>query len=154
MSEQVTPSTSRGPRGPSDTRRPLDPAPTSGTEGLRGWVRFGATMMTIIGVFGVVEGLAALLTPTTYIAVDGTVLSIDLGVWGWVHLILGALLVIAGLNLYREAPAWARALGSVLAALSILVQMAWMPAYPIWSVLVIALDVVVIFALVATWDDV
>lgn len=52
-----------------------------------------------------------------------------------------------------EAPSWARAMGAVLVALSILVQMAWMPAYPLWSILVIVLDVVVIYALVVTWGD-
>jgi hypothetical protein len=155
LSERVDPTTSAGLRGPSHTHARLDRTSAArGADDLTGWVHFGAVMMTIIGVFGVVEGLAALLRPTTYVAVNGTVLSIDLIAWGWLHLILGALLVITGLNLYREAPAWARALGSVLAALSILVQMAWMPAYPFWSVIVIALDVVVIFALVATWDDV
>jgi hypothetical protein len=124
-----------------------------GREGLTGWVHFGAVMMAIIGCFGVIEGLAALLRPTTYLAVNGTVLSIDLSVWGWVHLILGALLVITGVSLLREAPGWARTLGAMLVALSVLVQMAWLPASPIWSLLMIALDVIVIYALAATWGD-
>jgi hypothetical protein len=116
-------------------------------------VHFGAVMMTVVGTFGVIEGLAALLAPTTYITVDGTVLSIDLIAWGWVHLILGALLAITGVSLLREAPTWARGVGTVLVGLSILVQMAWIPAYPLWSILMITLDVVVIYALVATSGD-
>jgi hypothetical protein len=154
MSEQVTPSTSEGLHDPSaPCRRSTVSHAAGGTDGLTGWVHFGAVMMTIIGAFGVIEGLAALLTPTTYIAVNGTVLSIDLSAWGWLHLILGALLVITGISLLRETPSWARALGTVLVALSILVQMAWMPAYPIWSILIITLDVVVLYALLATWGD-
>ncbi|MDF2975380.1 MAG: hypothetical protein K0S40_108 [Actinomycetospora sp.] len=154
MSEQVDPTTSAGPRGPSGAPARHDRTSTAGGAGdLTGWVHFGAVMMTIIGVFGVIEGVAALLRPTTYIAVNGTVLSIDLAAWGWLHLILGALLAVTGVSLLREAPSWARSLGTVLVALSILVQMAWLPAYPLWSIVVIVLDVVVICALVLTWGD-
>lgn len=154
MPDQVTPSTSGVLHGSSGRRRPVDLTRNAGgREGLSGWVHFGAVMMTIIGCFGVIEGLAALLRPTTYLTVNGTVLGIDLTVWGWVHLILGALLVITGMSLLREAPAWARTLGALLVALSALVQMAWLPASPISSVLIIALDVTVIYALAATWGD-
>ena len=151
MSEQVTPSTPTGLHGPSATHRRSTVSYTAGgTDDLTGWVHFGAVMMTIVGAFGVIEGLAALLRPTTYIAVNGTVLSIDLSAWGWLHLILGALLAITGVSLLREAPPWARGVGTVLVGLSILVQMAWMPAYPLWSILMITLDVIVIYALVAS----
>jgi hypothetical protein len=119
-------------------------------DALLGWVRFGAVMMTVIGAFAVIEGLLALLRPTTYLTVNGTVLALDLGAWGWVHLILGALLAITGVSLLRDAPAWARGLGVLLVALSTVVQLAWLPAYPIWSILMIALAVMVIYALVAT----
>ena len=153
MTEQQTPPATGAPRAVDDAHAPMGLSPDVRTDDLSSWVRFGAVMMTIIGAFGVIEGLAALLTPTTYISVNGTVLSIDLSAWGWMHLILGALLVITGVSLLREAPPWARGLGTVLVALSILVQLAWTPAYPLWSVIVIALDVIVIYALVATWGD-
>jgi hypothetical protein len=154
MSERIDPSTSVGLRGPSGVHaRPDRTSAAGGADDLTGWVHFGAVLMAVIGTFGVVEGLAALLRPTTYIAVNGTVLSIDLSAWGWLHLILGALLAVTGVSLLREAPSWARALGTVLVALSILVQMAWMPAYPLWSILAIALDVVVLYALVVTWGE-
>src|SRR4051794_27968747 len=65
----------------------------------------------------------------------------------------GVLLLIAGANLLREGAAWARTLGTVLVALSILVQMAWMSSYPLWAIIMIVLDVLVIYALVATWED-
>ena len=154
MTERVARSTSGGLWDSSGRHGPRDvTASGGGSDDLRGWVRFGAVMMTIVGAFGVIEGLAALLAPTTYIAVNGTVLSIDLIAWGWVHLILGALLAITGVSLLREAPSWARGVGTVLVGLSILVQMAWIPAYPLWSILMITLDVVVIYALVATAGD-
>jgi hypothetical protein len=153
MTEQQTPPATGAHRRAHDAQDRTDPSPAAGRDGLTAWVRFGAVMMTIIGAFGVIEGLTALLTPTTYITVNGTVLSIDLSAWGWVHLILGVLLVLTGVSLLRDAPAWARGLGTVLVCLSILVQMAWMPAYPVWSIIMITLDVIVIYALVVTWQD-
>jgi hypothetical protein len=150
MTEQQTPPTT-GSRHPThEARAPMDVAPSTGDQGLRGWVRFGGVMMTVIGAFGVIQGLVALLTPTTYLSINGTVLAIDLGAWGWVHLLLGVLLAVTGVSLLREAPAWARGTGVVLAALSTVVQLAWLPAYPLWSIIAIVLDVVVIYALVAT----
>lgn len=66
MAERVAPSTSEGLRGSSGTHGPLDvTAPGGGADDLTGWVRFGAVMMTIVGAFGVIEGLTALLDPTT-----------------------------------------------------------------------------------------
>jgi hypothetical protein len=153
MTEQQTPAARSTGRGAHDTPGPMDLGPDARTEDLSGWVRFGGVMMTVIGAFGVVEGLVALLTPNTYFSVNGTVLSIDLAAWGWVHLILGALLLVTGVSLLREAPPWARGLGTALVGVSILVQLAWMPAYPFWSVIMITLGVIVIYALVATWED-
>jgi uncharacterized membrane protein HdeD (DUF308 family) len=152
MTEQQIPPGTGAHRQAQGTHTPMDLAPDVGMEGLTAWVRFGAVMMTIIGVFGIIEGLVALLTRTTYTTVNGTVLSIDLSAWGWMHLILGALLVITGVSLLREAP-WARGVGALLAVLSILVQLTWMSAYPIWSILMVTIDVIVIYALVATRPD-
>jgi hypothetical protein len=150
MTEQQTPQTTGTHRQSHEARPPMDRTPSTDGPGLMGWVRFGGVMMTVIGAFGVIQGLVALLTPTTYLSIDGTVLAIDLGAWGWVHRLLGVLLVVTGVSLLREAPAWARGTGVILAALSTVVQLAWLPAYPLWSIIAIVLDVVVIYALVAT----
>ena len=150
MTEQQTPPTTGAHRQVPDTGGPVDLRPSLQDEGLLGWVHFGAVMMTIVGAFGVIEGLVALFDPTAYVTVDGAVLAVDLTAWGWVHLVLGALLVVTGVSLIRSAPSWARGLGVVLVVLSILVQLAWLSASPIWSILMIVLDVLVIHALVAT----
>jgi hypothetical protein len=150
MTEQQTPPTTGAHRQVPDAGGPLDLRPSAQDDALLGWVRFGAVMMTIVGAFGVIEGLVALVNPITYVTVDGAVLAVDLTAWGWAHLVLGALLVVTGVSLLRTAPAWARSLGVVLVVLSILVQLAWLPASPIWSILVIVLDLLVIYALVAT----
>jgi hypothetical protein len=150
MTEQQTPPTTSAHRQVPEPRGSVDLGPSARAEGLAGWVHFGAVMMIVVGAFGVIEGLIALFNPTTYVTVDGAVLTVDLTAWGWAHLVLGALLVVTGVSLMRTAPAWARGLGVVLVVLSILVQLAWLPASPIWSILMIVLDLLVIYALVAT----
>jgi len=109
--------------------------------------------MAISGGFAVIEGILALRSPTAFLTVDGTVLAVDAAAWGWVHLLLGALVLLTGLALLREAPDWARMVGIGLVGLHMAVQFAWLPAAPIWSLLLIGIDVLVLYALVATWPD-
>jgi hypothetical protein len=120
---------------------------------MTGWVRFGGLLMTVVGAFAVIEGFLALFLPTTYLTANDAVLTLPFTTWGWLHIILGALVLIVGLGLQREdVPGWTRGTAIVLVALSTIVQLAWLPAYPIWSILMIALDVLIIGALVAIGD--
>ena len=116
-----------------------------------GWVRFGGVMMAVLGGFGVIEGFVALFAPTYFVTVNGAVLAFDLTAWGWLHIIIGALVLVTGLALLGPAPSWARGVGIGLVAVNMIVQLAWLPAYPIWSIILLALDVIVLYALVATW---
>ena len=112
-----------------------------------GWVFFAGVMMMILGVFQMVEGLAALLNDEYYLVESsGLVVSVDYTVWGWVHLILGALAVLIGLGVLVGNTA-AIVGGIVLAVLSALVNLTFIAAYPLWSVIVITIDVIVIYAL-------
>lgn len=117
------------------------------------WVRFGGVVMSVIGAFAVVEGLVALLTPTYFVTVGGAVLAVSLTGWGWVHIVLGALVLVTGLSLLSRAPGWARGVGVGLVAITMVVQLAWLPAYPIWSIVLLVLCALVLYALVATWGD-
>jgi hypothetical protein len=118
------------------------------------WVRFGAVMMVIVGAFSVIEGLVALFAPTTYRSVNGTVIAIDFVVWGWVHLVVGALVLLTGVVLLRDdAPGWARLAGMLVVGLCMVVQLAWLPAQPVWSILMVGLAVLVLRALTLTWSD-
>lgn len=117
-----------------------------------GWVRFAGVVMAVIGTFGVIEGLVAIFAPTYFITLDGAVLTIDLTAWGWVHIIIGALTLVIGVALLGNVPNWARGVGMGLVALNMLVQLAWLPAYPIWAIIAIVLDMIIIGALAATWD--
>jgi hypothetical protein len=112
-----------------------------------GWITFAGTMMILLGSFQVIEGLVALLSPGFYaIGPEGLLVSVDYNAWGWVHLGIGVLLVAAGGGLFT-GQTWARVIGIVLAGLSALVNLAFIAAYPFWSIIVIAVDVVVIYAL-------
>jgi hypothetical protein len=108
-------------------------------------------MLTMIGAFNIMEGLAALLHKTvTYIDANRLVV-VDLATWGLLALVSGALLVAVGLGLLSRNGV-ARAVAVVLVALHALIQLASLAAFPVWSLLMIALDVVVLFALTVHWS--
>jgi hypothetical protein len=119
----------------------------SDTDDWSGWITFAGIMMILLGVFQLIEGLVALFSPTYYlVGPEGLVLSLSYGAWGWLHLLLGVVILAAGFGV-MAGKAWARAVGIVLAGLSAVVNLVFIAAYPMWSIIVIALDVAVIFAL-------
>lgn len=113
-----------------------------------GWVWFAGAMMVLLGLFNVIEGLVALLNPRYYVVGPQGLLVFNLFGWGLVHLIIGGLAVFAGLALFTGAM-WARVVAVVLAVINAIAQLAFLPAYPVWATIVIALDVVVIWAVTA-----
>lgn len=115
-----------------------------------GGMIFAATMMLVIGAFQIFMGIAAIAKDQFFVLNDGYAYNMDTTAWGWIHLILGAIILLAGFFLYSGAM-WARALGIALAVLSAVSNFFFIPYYPIWSLVIIALDVFVIWAL-ATVD--
>ncbi|HSO03978.1 MAG TPA: hypothetical protein VLQ92_05820 [Candidatus Limnocylindrales bacterium] len=111
-----------------------------------GFAFFAATMMIMVGVFQAIQGLVALFNDTFYLVGEKWTFQFDVSTWGWIHLLFGALLIAAGVFLLRGA-AWARWTAVVLAGLSAVVNFMWLPYYPLWGVLVIALNVTIIWAL-------
>jgi hypothetical protein len=126
------------------------PAPsrpgTRATTWATGFAMFAGVLMVVAGVWAVLAGIAAILHDAVYIATPQYIYGFDLTSWGWIHLILGALLVVAGVGVVQGST-WARVVGIALAALSLLANFAFLPHYPVWSILIIALDVVIIWAL-------
>ncbi|MET7994706.1 hypothetical protein ABZU76_27815 [Amycolatopsis sp. NPDC005232] len=135
--------------------RPAAPAQESAAEdsGWAGWIFFGATMMFLLGSFTLVEGLTALLDPQYYAVTAHGTLLFDLTGWGWVHLVLGAAAVLTSFGLFARA-SWARYPGVAIAGLSALAHLTFLPAAPFWALVVLTLDVLVIWALVAHASDV
>lgn len=114
-----------------------------------GVVVFGGIMMTLVGAFEATQGLVALFNDDYYVVTSGGLLvTFDYTTWGWVHLLLGALAVGAGVGVFL-GQLWARIVGIVIAAVSALANLAFLPSYPVWCTIVIAMDVLVIYALAA-----
>jgi hypothetical protein len=117
-----------------------------------GLIVFAGGVMVVVGVLQIFTGTAALVHDKIYAGAPRYLYAFDLTVWGWILLLTGLLSVAAGYALLR-GQRWARIVGSVLAGLSMVTQFMFLPHYPIWSSLVIGLDIVIIFALVTYRRD-
>jgi hypothetical protein len=117
------------------------------TTGWAGWAAFAAFMMILIGGFHAIQGFAAILKDDFYAVTPNYVFEFDVTTWGWIHLIVGVIVVIAGFAIFGGA-AWARTIGVIMAFISAIANFAWLPYYPVWSVIVIAICVFVIYALI------
>jgi hypothetical protein len=112
-----------------------------------GWIVFAAVMMIILGCFHAIAGLVALFDDQKFLVADsGLVVSVDYTAWGWVHLIGGIIVALAGISLFAGRM-WARVVGVLAASISAIVNIAFLSAYPIWSAIMIALDILIIWAL-------
>ncbi len=115
--------------------------------GWTGWIVFAAFLMILNGVIGMLEGLMALVNDDYFhVTSSGLAVSIDYSAWGWVHLVLGAVLIACGMGVLSGNVA-ARAVGVLLAGLNAVVALVFIEAAPGWGVIVVLVDVVVIYAL-------
>ena len=115
--------------------------------GWAGWVAFAAFMMIMIGGFHAIQGLAAILKDNFYTVTPNYVFKFDVTTWGWIHLLAGILVILAGFGLFSGAT-WARTVGVILAFVSAIANFAWLPYSPVWSAIMITVDVLVIYALI------
>jgi hypothetical protein len=122
---------------------------SSDYSGWAGWILFASVMMILVGAFHAIQGFVALFKDDYY-AVESSrlVIHVSYTTWGVVHLLAGVLLVAAGVSLFG-GKMWARVVGIVVACLSALTNVVFLAAYPLWSIMVIALDVAIIMALTA-----
>ena len=109
-------------------------------------VVFGAVMMVIIGLFQFFAGLAAVVDDDFYVVTPSYAFDLDVSAWGWIHLILGAVMVAAGYALFSRKT-WGAVVAVALASLSAVLNFLFIPYYPFWAILVIALDVFVIWSI-------
>jgi hypothetical protein len=114
-----------------------------------GWVVFGGAMLILLGIFQVIQGLVAVFQDDFFLVTPSKlVVNVNYTTWGWTHVLIGVIGVLAGLGLLAGNMV-ARVVGVIVAMVSAVVNMAFVPAYPIWSLMLIALDVIVIYAIVA-----
>jgi hypothetical protein len=112
-----------------------------------GFVLFGGLMLVMMGAFQAIEGFVALFKDDYYlVSRSGLVLSVDYTTWGWTHLLIGLVAVLAGIGILL-GQMWARVVGIVIAVISAFANLAFIAAYPLWCTIVIATDVLVIYAL-------
>ena len=111
-----------------------------------GGLTFASTMMVLIGIFQAFAGLGAIIDDDFFVVTQNYAFDLDVTAWGWIHLILGIVVAWAGYALW-SGKLWAGVVALILAMLSALANFFFIPYYPFWSLLVIALNVWVIWAL-------
>lgn len=118
-----------------------------------GWVVFAAVIFILMGVFHIIQGITALVRETYFLVGEGELLVFDFTTWGIIMLAWGVLLLVAGFLLAGMSQ-WARWFAVVMAGLSAISQFGFLASFPFLALLIIALDVIVIFALTARWEQI
>ena len=111
-----------------------------------GWVFFASLMMMLVGGFQMIAGLVGIFKDDFYLVTSSHLVAFDVNTWGWIHLLLGLVILLGGLALLN-GHMWARIFGIFLAFLSLFANMAFLNAYPWWSILIIVVDILIIWAL-------
>ena len=117
--------------------------------GWRGFIVFAGTMMILLGTFHVIAGLVALFQEDYYLVGSaGLAVNVDFTTWGWVHLVLGAVVASGGVAV-MSGKTWGRVVAVAVAMMSAIVNLAFLSAYPVWSTIMILIDILVIYAVTA-----
>jgi hypothetical protein len=111
-----------------------------------GFALFAGVIMLALGVYHALAGVAAIVGDEIYVTAPDDVYAFDLTSWGWIHLVLGVLVAVAG-GAVLSGRLWGRVVGIIVAALSMISNFVFIPYYPIWSLVMIPLCVAVIWAL-------
>jgi hypothetical protein len=115
---------------------------------MEGMTTFAGVMMIVAGVFNAIEGLVALFRNEVYVVGTEYVFAFDLTTWGWTYLLIGSVVAAAGFAVL-SGRVWGRTVGIAIAVVSMLANFLFIPYYPVWSLLIIVLNVFVIWALCA-----
>jgi hypothetical protein len=116
--------------------------------GWTGWITFAGVMLIIGGSLGLIFGLIAAVNDNWVVFTNRGQVSLDLSTWGWVHIIVGAIVVLAGFGVFT-GNILARIVGVAVAVVSLIANFLWLPVYPVWAIIIITIDVLVIWALTA-----
>ncbi len=116
--------------------------------GWTAWIYFAAVMMFLIGSLQIIAGLMAVLNDEWVVWTGDNAVLFDITAWGWLHMGLGMLLIVSG-GFLLKGSLFGRIIAVVVALLSAIVNFAWLPVYPVWGIVMIAIDILVIFAVIA-----
>lgn len=116
-----------------------------------GLVTFAGVLMIISGLWGAAQGLVAIVNDKFYVVGAKYVFEFDVTAWGWIHVLLGIGVAVVGYFVIERAP-WARVIAIILATVSAIANFMWLPHYPVWAIVIIALDILIIWALTMYGD--
>lgn len=125
---------------------------TKEVSGWTGWVFFAGFMMIVMGFLQTISGLTALLNSDWLLVAPQRLLFLNFTAWGWAHLLLGIVVLIAGFYVMHGST-WARIVGVILAAVGLIANLAYVNTYPIWSIAIMVIDVLVIYALIVHGNE-
>jgi len=117
-----------------------------------GWIAFAGIAMIMIGIFHAIAGLSEVFDSDSFVLAQEYVLKFNASTWGWIHLIAGVVLILAGVGVFGGAT-WARMVGILVAMLSAIANFAWLLYVPLWSILIIFVDISIIWALTVHGRD-
>jgi len=131
--------------------QPRGTAASPDTTGV-GIITAAAVVLILAGVMHAMQGVVGLATNEFYVVTHRWLFQFDVTTWGWVHVLVGLIGAATGAALLSGA-SWARIVGIVVAAVSVIANFLWLPYYPLWAVIIIAFDLFVIWALIVSWQD-
>jgi hypothetical protein len=121
--------------------------------GWTGWIVFAGFMMILTGVLQGIAGLTALLNNKWLVVTQDHLIAFNFTTWGWIHLFIGVIVFAAGFAVMNGA-VWARIIGVVIAMISIVANLAYANTYPVWAIVAITIDILVIYALTVRGNEV
>ena len=126
----------------------------AGSETWAGWIRLGAILLLIISALDFFQGLIAIIRDDYYVLSPNQIVVFDLTTWGWITLLWSIVLAVIGFALLAAAT-WARWAAIVVVSLNFIVQLGFVGSaqYPLWALTVLALNIVVLYALIVRWGD-
>jgi|ERR671911_1075821 hypothetical protein len=121
---------------------------------MAGWIGFASMLLLLVGVIDFFQGLVAVFEDEYFVVTEAGFLALDLTQWGWAMMLWGVLLALVGIGL-AAAQGWARWTAIVVVSLNVLAQLGFHgnSQYPIWALTVLALSIVILYALTVRWHD-
>jgi hypothetical protein len=113
-----------------------------------GWVAFAGIYMVIVGIFEMITGFVSLFKNDIYLVGRTATWFFDFSTWGWIHMLLGLIVLLVGLAILA-GQTWGRVVGVIMIVVSLIATFAFLPIYPLWSIIILVVDALVLYALVA-----
>ena len=117
-----------------------------------GWIAFAGFMLILGGSFMMLAGLGGIINPDSFVVTKDNILKVSTSTWGWWHLLVGAVVFFSGFGVFT-GNVLARTVGVIAALISAISAFVWLPIYPVWGIIIIAMDFAIIWALTAHGRD-